>query len=211
MSDNHIIKGDTDGKWELPAGLLTKEHLAKSQAMQDDLAQRVNSPFASKSTKDLEMFRAGILIKELEPLMQAGVISAIDREYLAESYASIGEYAKASQATANDANKERWEAIWNAVFLDDAEKCNCPDAQHDGGRTNNQGVEENVFSLKHLKVMPVIKCSICGHRNVAQLPSRISKERSHRQLSIAAVSGMKPEDAKATLTDMGHTSKLIVK
>lgn len=204
-----VIKDkDPNAPWTLPEKLLSKEHLEQSAALQKELAVRVNSPFASKTAKDIEMFNARILIKELEAYPK---LNPVSREYLAESCASIGEYKKAASITKNKAHKKRRLELWEAVWKDDEDSCQCEDRKFGDTLVNNESVSEDVFSLKHLKIMPAVRCSNCGDLNVKPLPGRIAKERGLRKQAISQVSGMKPEDAKAQLIANGHTSKLIVR
>lgn len=198
-----IISGDPNLPYSLPAELLTPEKLEAAELEQRRLAQVVNSPYSGKSPQDIQRFNASITIKEVQEMgLSIAEMSPPMREQYAEALAEIGNYEWAAQVTAEPERQEIYQAIWDAIISDDGDKCECVSADFNGVRKSHLFAEGDVWSHKHGKLMPIIRCNQCGHRNVRSLPASIAKERDARKRARSYVAGKSHEDAKQILSQL---------
>jgi hypothetical protein len=201
-----MVNDHTEDKWNLPDALLSPEKIAEAAAAQKELALRVNSPYANKTSADIQRFNAGILITETEKLLEAIPLEDLHstvREQYAEALAETGNFQKAAEATSIEAKSEFYDSLWDAVWKDDEERCDCAHQEFvNGQRKNNIFAESQVWSLKHNREMSVIKCGSCSHRNVRPLPDSIQKERALRRRVIELTSGRSKEEAKSILSQL---------
>lgn len=196
---------DPSLKYDLPAELLTKERLEAAALEQRRLAEVVNSPYSGKSPQDIQRFNAGIVVRETEAMLLAIPLKKLSqptREQYAEALAEIGHFEHAAKVTKNKDRRKDYKSIWKAILKDDTERCKCLKTDFNGVRKNNLFAELEVWSLKHGRRMPLIRCNICGHRNVKNLPESIAKEREIRQRNRRFVSGKTHDDAKSILIDL---------
>jgi hypothetical protein len=124
-----MVNDYTEEKWNLPEALLSPEKIAEAAAAQKELALRVNSPYANKSSADIQRFNAGILITETEKMLEAIPLEDLHstaREQYAEALAETGQFDKAAEITNDPQKAEYYNSIWNAVWLDDAEPVRLP-------------------------------------------------------------------------------------
>jgi hypothetical protein len=194
-----MVNDYTEEKWNLPEALLSPEKIAEAAAAQKELALRVNSPYANKSSADIQRFNAGILITETEKMLEAiplADLHSTTREQYAEALAETGQFDKAAEITNDPQKAEYYNSIWNAVWLDDAGQCDCPQKVFGQEKRNNLFAEAQVWSLKHNREMSVVKCGSCGHRNVRPLPDSIRKEREIRKRNVQLTTGRSHEEAK---------------
>lgn len=197
-----MVNDHTEDKWNLPEALLSPEKIEEAAAAQMELALRVNSPFANKTSADIQRFNAGILIGETEKLLEAIPLEDLHttaREQYAEALAEVGNFQKAAEITKDDQRSAHYNEIWKAVWLDDDEQCECPHQVFANEKRNNLFAEAEVWSPKHNREMSVVKCTSCGHRNVRPLPDSIRKERELRKQNVQLVSGRSHEEAKQIL------------
>lgn len=96
---------------------------------------------------------------------------------LAEGLAMAGDYREAANLHPDQEPALRFAQIADAIEKDDAERCDCVPAEHeiteaDGTKTkvtiHPRHIRMAVFSKKHGKIMPLIKCQ-CGDENVRAL------------------------------------------
>jgi len=197
------IDGDPDKKYDIPDSLnwekFTDEQKAAVELEQRRLAEVVNSPFSNKTAKDIERFNAGIIIEETQQILQAiplDEMPEIVRDTYAEALASVGKFGEALSAVCCSEKQAFYEAVIKAIDIDDAERCEC-NAEKVGDRyINPRYVEAEVWSVKHGKQMPVIRCNKCGHRNVQPLPKSIADERAMRAKVRAYTTGKSHEEAR---------------
>lgn len=197
------IEGDPEQKYDIPDGLdyekFTSEQRQAVELEQKRLAEVVNSPFSNKSAKDIERFNAGIIIREMKDILKAVPIEQmpdIARDIYAEALASTGCFSDAAKVVCCEDKKAFYESIIEAIDKDDAARCEC-NADKTGDRyINPRYVEAEVWSNKHGKQMPVIRCNKCGHRNVQPLPKAIADERAIRAKVRSYTSGKPHEDAR---------------
>lgn len=192
-----IPKADEQEKWQLPAELLTPERLEAAEREQRELASRINSPFAHKTPQDIQRFNAGIITQEIEQYLKTVSIEQVPpiiRDQYAEALGELGYFQKAADWCVSEVHKEQYQAFADAVWLADDKTCKC---QPENG-LNNLYAECQVFSLKHNRVMSVVKCK-CGFRNVRNLPESIRKEREIRKRNLALVTGKTKEEARQVL------------
>lgn len=109
----------------------------------------------------------------IQQTSQLKVLTKIQRDYLAEAYAKVGNYELASKTT-NDADKKKeWKAAHKAVWRDDSETCKCPPLKTveivDGKAQQIEHSQEftvgTIFSHKHNDFQRLVRCNSCGHMN----------------------------------------------
>ncbi len=145
-------------KWELPPRLRmdSAEKLAAADAAQRELARKVQSPFASVSPSERERERAARLVAEHKATAEllGGYILVTQRRedlsggerrqlaaarealpviltQLAEAYAATGRYDKAAEYEPDEGKRDEYLRIWEAVWKNDGEWCDCPPATSD--------------------------------------------------------------------------------
>lgn len=194
-------------KWELPIALRldpsNPDHqalLAQAERQQQAWEAKSAKPFASQSPVDLERSHALIKIKSKEAALVG--MSLDDPGYcnltaqLGEAYATIGRFDKAAEVDARPAYRREYLSLWNALMRDDGETCECqtrPRQTHE--RTTR---EQEVWSIRHNRAMPIMKCPLCGHRNITGLHSHVAVQDEQRATFKTAIeSGMSSDKAKA--------------
>lgn len=109
----------------------------------------------------------------IQQTSQLKVLTKIQRDYLAEAYAKVGNYELASKTT-NDADKKKeWKAAHKAVWRDDGETCKCPPLKTvDIVNGKAQQIEHSqeftvgtIFSHKKNDFQRLVRCNSCGHMN----------------------------------------------
>lgn len=121
--------------------------------------------------------RARAVIKE-----SGGVLlSPYQKHDLAEALAELGRFDEA--AALGTPRSEFYKQVWEAVWADDGDRCNCPQIQVRGKQAKDVLNEDSsletseivlrhtftvreVFSVKHGAVYPLVKCNLCGYLNV---------------------------------------------
>ncbi len=214
-------------RWSLPETLdLNKspELLAKTLEWQKELSIRANSPFARLSPQEHARAQALRMIPDLENSLKSvrGEIAkstlvngndspslrdAYEAEHvlqarLAEAHAQTGRYDLAASIDPRPAHRDEWQSIMEAVVRDDDETCKCAPGR--------EVVELEIFSVKHNRVMPLIKCSGCGKRTVKVIPRELALQRAHRAKARELVGNAIPGDAGAILRKAGHTSETLL-
>jgi hypothetical protein len=100
---------------------------------------------------------------------------------LADSYADQGRYAEAADTHPDTKRAKQYREIHDAIERPDDEGCNCQseDARDPtSGKTLRIPLEnaiEEVFSHKHNRIMPLIRCNKCGKLNVKPLPEVLAR------------------------------------
>lgn len=214
-------------KWSLPEALdLNKspELLAKTLEWQQELAVRANSPFARLGPQEHARAQALRMIPDLQnslnsvrdEIIKSSLVNGGDapslrdareaehvlQARLAEAYAQTGRYDLAASVDPRPAHRDEWQSIMEAVLRDDDEICKCAPGR--------EVVELEVFSVKHGKVMPLIKCSGCTLRNVKVMPRELAQQRAHRAKAAELVKDAAPTDAAAILRAAGHTHEKLI-
>lgn len=133
----------------------------------------------------------------------------------AEYLATHGRYDLAFEEEPDPQYREHYLAILDAVYREDDEWCKCGPHRGSGEHANitvsQQHVAEEVYSLKHAKVMPLLRCGGCGTLNVAALPDHIRELRSHRSKALQIAGHLNPDEAAKKLVSIGHTSAKLLK
>lgn len=197
-------------RWSLPESLdLNKspELLAKTLEWQRELHVRANSPFARLSPQEHARAQAMRMIPDLQNSLNSiadDEESALEgkkvlQSRLAEAYAQTGRYDLAASIDPRPAHRDEWQSVMEAVVRDDDESCQCAPGK--------EVVELDVFSVKHNRVMSLIKCSGCGLRNVKVIPRELAQQRAHRVKAAELVGNAAPNDAAAILRAAGHTTE----
>lgn len=100
---------------------------------------------------------------------------------MAEGFALEGNFAAAAELHPDTEHTARFEAIAAAVERDDGERCDCPIETITDPATGQpvtitpDTIEEMVFSQKHGRLMPLVRCSRCGDLNVKQAPEHLER------------------------------------
>lgn len=97
-------------------------------------------------------------------------LTHLQREYLAEAYATTGDYEKAVKTTRDKLKRAEWKAVHKAIWKSDDETCDCDDTKtvimvkgkvtpvtHSRMFTVGQ-----VFSHKLNKMVRLVRCNKCG-------------------------------------------------
>ncbi len=152
---NIIDKGD-DG---IPSALprLTKVQLAINAEQQEMWARQ------HPTQGDKRAMNAQARIKELEALT---LLTADQREKLAESYAVVGQFEKAAKTTVDKEKQAKWLQTWKAVWK--SKPCKCPDVITNDTQGRPQKVEQQhpvrmVFSHKENKEVLLSRCINCDN------------------------------------------------
>ncbi len=144
--------------------------------------------------------------------LQAAKIAIRHRR--AEQLALLGRFDLASQEEPDPVYRDRYLAILDAVMRDDGEWCDCSDLHGSGEHSHisvtRQHISEEVYSLKHAKVMPVIRCSGCGGLNVMDAPKHLLQQRAHRVRAKQIAGDLLPVDAAERLRVKGHTTEKLI-
>lgn len=230
-------------KWELPKKFqITKEMLAKSDEEQARLAAAAALPFGSMSPQDAERARSVVIAENLRNTLvdlrnQIGIaittgegnleelreaVVAV-RHQRAERLAIIGRYDLAAAEEPDPVFKAHYIEILEAVWRDDDEACSCEDVRGSGEHADitvpRHFIKEEIWSLKHSAVVPLVKCNVCGHLNaVPVIPRQLQRQRALRAKALQLVGQpdaqervMSPEQAARTLTAQGHTAAKLLK
>lgn len=228
-------------KWQLPEPLrltddkreVIAERLAAAEAAQARLVARAQSPFARLSPAEFERATAARVVEEYRATLEVldalilkgerlkrptrkergGLRVALEARpaiaaQLAEAYATTGRYDLAAEVTPDRDQKALYLRIWRAIWRDDAHWCACPPPLAGGTHTF---VRQDIFSVRHDREMPLLKCSSCPCLNVTPLPAALVEQRALRATARQLAGDLKPDDAKAVLLERGHTSERILK
>lgn len=158
----------------------TPEQQAKDDAYQQELRQAMG-PGRRPSPTERHLIRAQAVrisaeahlnhLTTMEDPDPTHIENALGQ--LAEAVADQGYFTDAAKIHPNPARQEQYAAIAAAVERDDDDPpCNCPIEHKLDQQTNRQVLEpiqivqKMVYSQKHRKLMPLIKCVKCGDMNV---------------------------------------------
>lgn len=219
--------------WRLPEKYrLTPKMLAESDAQQAELAKAANLPFGQMSPQDAERARSVVIaenlrtnLEQVRKLIAAAILSGQGdlkelqaiavaiRHQRAERLAIIGRYDLAAGEEPDVTYRDRYLKILEAVWRDDEEWCDCPDHRgsgaHAGITVSRQHVVEEIWSMKHAAIMPLLRCGGCGTLNVAPLPKHIRDQRLLRVRARQLVEKLNPTEAAVELTKHGHDKRLL--
>lgn len=109
----------------------------------------------------------------IQQTSQLKVLTRIQRAYLAEAYATVGNYELASKTTKDAVKKAEWKAVHKAVWRDDHLMCKCPPIKTVEMVNNKvEHVEHSqvftvgtIFSHKHNDFKRLVKCNKCQMMN----------------------------------------------
>lgn len=171
----------------------TPEQQAADQALQERLRQ-AQGPGRRPSRLEAQLIRAEAIkqsatahLRHLYSDPEANPAHVITAEaQLADALAMEGNFRSAAVLHPNDEQSARYEAIAEAVERDDDERCNCPITTVPDPAASNRTItlvpdtiDEIVFSAKHRKLMPLVRCTQCGDMNVRPAPAQL-EERMRR-------------------------------
>ena len=109
----------------------------------------------------------------IQQTSQLKVLTRIQRDYLAEAYATVGNYELASKTTKDADKKAEWKAVHKAVWKDDHLMCKCPPIKTVEMVNNKvEHVEHSqvftvgtIFSHKLNTFVRLVRCNQCHHLN----------------------------------------------
>lgn len=191
-----------DAKWYIPEKYRIdalkrtpkmEELLRACDEQQEKWREQFASPFLATDPKTRERARALITIDEYQAY-GVDVLTGDQLRELAEAYAATGRFDMAAEFAGLVKDKDlrdRYEALWQAVWREDAEWCACD--------ASRQFASEEIYSIKHSEVRPVLKCGQCGEVNVAEMPERLVQARKTRAAHRERFSGMHPQEVKEAL------------
>lgn len=145
--------------------------------------------------------------------LQAAKIAVRHRR--AQELALMGRYDLAAQETPDPAYRDHYMKILDAVFRDDGESCECPkevrgSGEHTKISVPSQHIAEEIYSIKHARLMPVLRCGTCGDLNVADAPRHLLEQRAHRVRAMQIAGTLLPTEAAAKLAAKGHTTEALI-
>lgn len=164
----------------------TPEQQAADQALQARLKQAYG-PGVHPSPTERHLMRADMVERSAKAhLEHLSTVDAPDHQLytakgqLAEAWAMKGQFREAAELHPSKEHSDHFNAIADAIERDDSESCECiPETvRHpvDGKviTLDPTHIEQMVFSGKHRRLMPVVKCP-CGFRNVTHAPAHVQR------------------------------------
>jgi hypothetical protein len=136
------------------------------------------------------------------------------RHRMAEQLAILGRFDLAAASEPDPVFRDRYMGLLDAVMRNDSEWCDCGDLHGSGEWSHisvtRQHIAEEVYSLKHARVMPVIRCSGCGGLNVMDAPKHLLQQRAHRARARQIAGHLSKEEATIALTAKGLTTQKLI-
>ncbi len=158
---NKIV--DTNDDEKLPA--IPHFDLAVADAQQRAMAMSAPTNASNRDYANAQAY--------IQQTSQLKVLTKIQRNYLADAYAKVGNYELASKTTKDADKKKEWKAAHNAVWRDDNETCKCPPIKTveiiDGKAKQIEHSQEftvgTIFSHKHNDFKRLVRCNRCHLMN----------------------------------------------
>lgn len=95
---------------------------------------------------------------------------------LGRLFVEAGEFELALRTTRSSELRAKCRSLLAAIDIDDEEFCEHPKyVSHDGQLHPNYYRERDVWSQKHGQVVSVVRCAVCGFRNVRPLPADLAE------------------------------------
>lgn len=179
-------------RWELPLKhRWSKENadfaelVRVSELKQAEWSQKFNQPFASKSSRDIELGRAVIIAHGQGPTIER-----------AEAWAIMGRYDKAMELDSRPATG--YAEIWQAL-TEPTEWCGHGTGPRIQGQ-HPQYREREIWSIFTNSWSNVLRCSECGHRQVGPLPKHLVQQEERRaEFKRLVDGGLGPHEALAQI------------
>jgi|SRR6476620_4124895 len=154
-----------------------------SEAQQKKWAEKFNQPFATKTSRDIEMGRAVIIAHSHGNPVE-----------VAEAWAILGRYDLAVELDPRPATG--YAEIWRAI-TEPTEWCGHGVGPRIKGQ-HPQYREKEVWNVLTGSWSNVLRCSECGHRQVGPLPKHLVKQEEKRaEFKRLVDGGMNPHTALA--------------
>src|ERR1043165_793118 len=193
-------------RWELPEPLrITPAMMEQIAEQQAAWKKRVQSPHASLTPQEMMRARALTLVDELIDALAVVTDPHARRvlhERLAEASATQGRFDLAAESAPTEVLYREYQSIWEAELRDDDQWCEHPMV----GRIAPVFVKQEVWSIRHGAVTPLLKCNACGFTNVRPLTPQLAEQRRLRQVARNLVDGKSPQEARTILLSQGHTA-----
>jgi hypothetical protein len=218
----------TDPRAGVPENFrLTEGQARKALADNARLLRESNSPFLTLSPRERERargLREAPEWREALERLDAALYSALGTPgyetlrarrdvtagQLAEAHAATGRFDLAAAVCPDPLRAAELDALWRAVMRDDDEACGdeCREAfDADPTLLTRETVLREVYSVKHGREMPAVRCEVCKELNVRPLPAEIGRQRAARKQAAALVAGLSRPEAIAALTRAGLTAE----
>jgi hypothetical protein len=173
-----------------PAHLqLTKEQITAALKENARLLAESNSPYVVQSPQERARVRGireeqdwRVALAELDRALaqqrhskrrkglhvqQLQILRANAAGHLAEALAAQGRFDEAAEHAPDTTRAAELRTLWHAVMRPDEDVCgaDCQEKfSNDPTLLTKERAVQEVFSLKHNKVMPVIACGVCGRQ-----------------------------------------------
>lgn len=202
----------------------------RTQEEQKRLAEQFASPHARPSSQEIFRARSVQRAEELRDTIARidqdigqvltgvaeGDLSELQaaklalRHRRAENLAAHGRFDLAFELEPEADYREHYLAILDAIYRDDSEHCGCGDIRGSGEHANltvpSFNAKEDIWSLRHGRMITVMKCTTCGFLNAIDTPAHVKELRSHRARAQQLAGKLSPEDALRVLTEKGQTT-----
>jgi len=134
----------------------------------------------------------------------------------AEQLAIHGRYDLAFQEEPQPEYREYYLAVLDAIWREDEARCGCSDHFGSGEHANinvpSWNAKKDVWSIKHGRMVTLMKCSKCPFMNAVDTPAHVREMRAHRARAAQLAGKLSISDAANTLAGRGLTSaKLLSK
>ena len=162
-----------DEQWHLPEKFrLTAEALAANDERQREW-RALFGAFTPVSPQQKARRRALTTRDHYEAAGNTHLLPAQQRVELAAAFAELGRFDLAAMTSPAETERAEYYDIWLAVLKSESEWCRHPE--------KHQYAERDVFSVKLDRDAILLRCNLCGFRNVAALPNHIAEGREKRK------------------------------
>jgi len=151
---------DSNDDEKLPP--IPKFDLAVADAQQRQMAMSAPTNASNRDYANAQAY--------IQQTSQLKVLTRIQRDYLAEAYATVGNYELASKTTKDADKKAEWKAVHKAIWKADDITCKCPPLKTvemvDGKAKQVEHSQEftvgTIFSHKLNTFQRLVRCNKCG-------------------------------------------------
>lgn len=124
------------------------------------------------------------------------------RQRLAEALAQQGRYDEAATVAPDAEQAQHYERLWEAVWRDDTESCECEPFRDGEMSLTHDHVAEEILSLNHNRIMPLVKCNCCGFLNARPLPPALRQLQRAQLEAARLVQGYTPAQLKTQAREL---------
>lgn len=168
-------------------------------------AQRVQLGLAHEKSA-----RADVAMLESELVGLAADVAADEtlarlrtaRRRLADALAHQGRYDEAAAVEPEADQAQLYQYVWEAVWRDDTESCACEPFRDGELSLTHDHVAEEILSLNHNRIMPLVRCNCCGFLNARPLPPALAQMRRAQLEAGRLVQGYTAPQLKAQAREL---------